>query len=127
VLSARLIVLPAAFLITAATAVVLVRHTSISRTQRRVLVALSIVAALFFFTTMFPPVTRNPYFRRAEAPAAPRFAFLGAREMDTRRRVPPWRVDGPILHLEWLVCIVLGASIGQMFRRKDGATSELGD
>lgn len=122
-LSAQIVLLPATFLITAITAVVLVRCASASPAQRRVLVASSIVTALLFFTTTFPPVTHNPLFRRADGPSPPRFAFLGDRNMDTRHAVPPWRVDRPVLHLEWLAVATLAVFTARRYRRNGAASA----
>lgn len=122
-LSAQIVFLPAAFLIPAITAVVLVRYANAARAQARVLVASSIVTALMFLTTTVPPVTHNPLFRRADGPGPPRFAFLGDPNMDTRHAVPPWRVDAAFLHLEWLAVVVLAAFVAHRYRRTDHATS----
>lgn len=104
------IVLPSAFLITAATAAALLRRASASRVLTRLLVTVSIAMPLLFVTAIFPPVTTNRNFR-GTPPTPPRFAFVLDSGFDSSHRVPPWSVDGSRLQLEWAAVILLSALV----------------
>jgi hypothetical protein len=100
------IVLPSAFLITAATAAALSRYASADRVLTRLLVTVSIITTLLFVAALFPPVTTNRMFAGAP-PSPPRFMFMLDSRLDASRRVPPWSIDGSVLQLEWAAVIVL--------------------
>jgi hypothetical protein len=104
------IVLPSAFLITAATAAALPKCASASRVLTRLLVTVSIATSLLFVTAIFPPVTTNRNFR-GTPPRPPRFAFVLDSGFDSSRRVPPWSVDGSKLQLEWAAVILFSALV----------------
>jgi hypothetical protein len=104
------IVLPSAFLVTAATAAVLLRCARASRVLTRLLVTVSIAMSLLFVTGIFPPVTTNRNFHGIP-PTPSRFAFVLDSGFDSSHRVPPWSVDGSRLQLEWAAVILLSALV----------------
>jgi hypothetical protein len=107
------IVLPSAFIITAATAATLPRGARASRVLTRLLVTVSIAMSLLFVTAIFPPVTTNRNFR-GSPPTPPRFAFVLNSGFDSSHRVPPWSVNGSRLQLEWATVILLSALVSSI-------------
>lgn len=72
--------------------------------------------ALVLVLTVFPPVVR-PWWASAPAPGAPEadaprpwVAFMGDPRFDSRRQVPRFAVNRPVLALEWL--LAAGATFG---------------
>jgi hypothetical protein len=124
------IVLPSAFLISAATAAALPRCTNASRVLTRLLVTVSIAMLLLFVTAIFPPVTTNRNFR-GTTPRPPRFAFVLDGGFDSSHRVPPWSVDGSKLQLEWAAVILLSAlvyrTLSSIPASRKSSTQELDD
>ena len=112
------IVPPSAFLVTAATTGALLVYPSASRPLTRLLVALAVATPLLFVTGLFPPVTMNDV-AGARAMTPPHFVFVLDSGLDTRRRVPPWRIDRSTLHLEWAAVIMLSGLVAAILGSRD--------